>query len=786
MNLTWLFVAVVYALAVFIARRFRADFPWRIAALFYALVLVYLFRPMTGPYVDLPVDFLTNFPPWSGVIHHRFIANYELNDLIMQIVPWAHQVRTAYRSGHMPLWNALSGSGYPLLASAQSSALSPLRILTVVLPLGLAFTAEAALKMLIAMSFMFAFCRRRWSELPSAVGAVCFAFCAFVQVWLHFPLATAAVWIPAAILSIDLLVEHPTRRRIAGAAAAWGAMLLSGHPETVAHTAFIAALFLLWVLFVEKGGGKPLHFILAALAIAVVFAALIAAPFLATFAEALRKSERYQQLQSKPASLGYFRDWPSTILLFQPDFFGHVPEDKAWGQARAESITAFAGILGVGAWLGLFLRAIRKRRWREREIFFIVIAPIIVGIILAWPGVGDLFRLLFKFAANDRLRLMLAWTVAALTAAILDVTLREGPLYLFIGNLATALALLLLVKLVDLPLPAQRDLALLGILPSLIVILVSVLLITSRYRVQAMCVVFAAVILELWSATRTWNPVLPADLLFPSTPLIRFVQRGAPANQFRITGIQGMLFPNTQAMYGLADIRAHDPMANGRYLGELRALTGYETAEYFARWKNSETKLLNYLNVKYVLTEPNQKIDENDRYRLVYEGKDGRVYENREALPRFFPVRTVILAFRHEQFIRELLHLESWKDTAVVNVLPVQSDRMRYDFLHQPGPNALPTTLKIIDASDTDYTMRVHAPRHTLVVSSVPFWPGWHVDVNGKSVFTRPVNGAFLGYIAPPGDSIVHVYYRPMLFYVSLVVSVIAIAGVVALSSRTD
>lgn len=786
MNLTWIFVAVVYAIGVLIARRLRADFPWRIAVLFYVLVLIFLWHPMTGPYVDLPAEFLTNFSPWSGVVHHTHIVNYELNDLVMQIIPWAEQVRTAYRSGHLPLWNPLSGAGYPLLASAQSQALSPLRLLTLPLPLGYAFTAEAAMKMLIAMSFMYGFCRRRWSELPSAIGAVCFAFSTFIQVWLHFPLATAAVWIPAAILSIDLLIERANGRRIAGVAVAWSAMLLSGHPETVAHTAFIGALYILWVLLVERPlAARDAMRRIGALAIAMLLAALIASPFLAPFAEALRKSKRYQELQARPNVAGYYRDWPSMVLLFQPHFFGHVPEDKAWPQVRAESITAFAGVIGVGAWLGLLLRAARRRRWRDREIFFILIAPLILGIILAWPGVSTLFHLLFKFAANDRLRLMLCWTIATLTAAIIDDALREGPRYLLIGNLLTSTALLLLIKLVDFPLPAMRDLALLGVLPSLIVIAVSLLLIVpTRFRLLATCVLFAAIIGELWSATRTWNPVLPASMMYPTTPLIRFVQRGAPPEQFRITGIQGMLFPNTQAMYGLADIRAHDPMANGRYLGILRALAGYDTEKYFARWINTDTTLLNFLNVKYVLTEPNQTIEESDRYKLVYEGKDGRVYQNRDVLPRFFPVKYVDLAFRHELFIRDMLKHTAWHDTAIVNVLPVENDRMRQDFLHQPGPNAPVATLTMLHASTTDYTMRVRAPRHTLVVSSLPYWPGWRVVLNGKTTLTRPVNGAFLGYIVPPGESVVRVYYRPILFYVTLFVSLLAIAATIVIARR--
>jgi hypothetical protein len=68
-----------------------------------------------------------------------------MNDLAMQIVPWAHQAREAWRSLHFPIWNALSGCGYPLLANGQSSAMSPLRLLALPLPLGYAMTAEAAM-----------------------------------------------------------------------------------------------------------------------------------------------------------------------------------------------------------------------------------------------------------------------------------------------------------------------------------------------------------------------------------------------------------------------------------------------------------------------------------------------------------------------------------------------------------------------------------------------------------------------------------------------------------------
>ena len=47
---------------------------------------------------------------------------------VMQIVPWAAQVRDLWRSFHIPLWNDLAGAGYPLLANGQSSAFSFIRV----------------------------------------------------------------------------------------------------------------------------------------------------------------------------------------------------------------------------------------------------------------------------------------------------------------------------------------------------------------------------------------------------------------------------------------------------------------------------------------------------------------------------------------------------------------------------------------------------------------------------------------------------------------------------------
>src|SRR2546430_1766980 len=196
MNPTWAYVGALYALAVWLARRGGVDLPRRVALLFYALTVLFLFRPMTGDYVNVATDVVRLIPPWSasapGFTKYD-VSNFETQDVPMQLVPWMHQVRESWRTGRLPLWNGLTGCGYPLLGNGQAQALSPLRLLALPLPLKYAITAEGAMKILIALTFTFLFCRRRYGLLPSVVAAICFGFGPFVIVWLNFAIDRKSV-----------------------------------------------------------------------------------------------------------------------------------------------------------------------------------------------------------------------------------------------------------------------------------------------------------------------------------------------------------------------------------------------------------------------------------------------------------------------------------------------------------------------------------------------------------------------------------------------------------------
>jgi Bacterial membrane protein YfhO len=781
-NPTWLYVGALYAGAVWLARRRGIDIPVRVAAFFYALVLVFLYLPMTQDYVNLPVDFLKTLPPWSHLTRDHRAVNTDINDILFQIVPWAHQVRESWRAFEPPLWNHLSAAGYPLLASAQSSALSPLRILTLPLSLGNAMTAEAGMKILIALTFTFLYCRRRgYSELASVFGAVSFGFSTFIIVWLHFPLISTACFVPAVLYMIDLLAERRTYARFVCAALVWTFMLFGGHPETASHTFFLATLYALWLIVVERVVNWRFLLTLGA---AMAVAALLAAPFLVPFAEAVTKSKRYQELKANPNRGGVpFSDARSAVVLFQPHFYGEVPHEKTWGPAHPESVSGFAGILGIAAWFALLAHVVRTRAWRSRELFFLLATLFFLGVILSWPGINEAFHLLFGLAANARLRLLFALLLSIQAAAAIDL-LRRDARSVLIGISAAATLTLCVFYGSDFATAYHRDSAVLAIAPSLAVLAIATIAAVMKRREIAVLLLLTAVVAELWEIGAGWNPTVEKKWMYPRTPLLERmaeIQKELPKNEpFRVVSNGPMFFPNLSAIYGLEDVRAHDPMTNGRYIKLLETVVGYDSANYFAPWPDVYSHFLDYLNVRYFLATPHGQL-EPSQWALRYEGPDGRIFENTTVLPRFYAVRNVVIEFNDEKFTRKLTEMdEKWWHTGLLEELELESRQMHDDFFN-PRPADAPTaSVEILQAHPRDYRMRVKSPRYSLIVSSVPWWPGWKVERNGARVDPIRVNGGFLGYAVPEGELDVRVWYDPWTFRFGVIAAVATIIGLIA------
>jgi membrane protein YfhO len=727
-NFTWLYVAVLYAIAVALANRSAerrgqsADegspsalrpppsTPWRVAALFYALTLAFLFRPMTGPYNNVAPDILKAVPPWKVAGFDKYsVSNFELQDVMFQLAPWAEQVHDQWRALHVPLWNDLAGCGMPLLANMQSAALSPLRLFTIPLPLTYALTAEAAMKILIALTFTFLYCRRRYDEGPSIIGAIAFGFGTFILSWLHYPIGASAAFLPAVLYAIDLLAEQWTFARFVFAAALGPLLLSQGHPESVAHIAFIATAY---ALATAPRAWKRL-------AAAAIVSALLAAPILAPLVEALPLTERYQDLQRTSHRDGTaFSDFPSLALLVHPRMYGVHP-GVFWGPAVTEAVSGFCGILGIGAWFGMLARWRRNNRY---EIFYLVASAILFLWLADTPIISTPLRDLFSIALNARLRLPFSFFLAIQSAALVHYA-RSETRPMIVAVVAAAATLAYVMLRTHFPDPGERHFALVTLIPS-----VAVLVVAALFRKRPF-VIALAVYVELFATSAAWNPVQRGTELYPRTPMIDALLKLQTQEPYRIAGIGAPLFPNLNVPFGLADVRAHDPMASGRYMRLLRTTRNWDAKAYYEKWNDADSPLLDFLNARWILAEPGVDLA---RFRLVYDGKDGRIFENAHAMPRFFS---------HDANVA----ITKWRGDS--------------------------------------YGLRVNAPREAEVASSVAWWPGWRVTYNGHSLKPRIVYGSFLGFTIPPGAGTVRVRFVPVSFWGGVAVSLLTI-GVLAIMRR--
>ena len=791
MNWTWIYVAALYAGVVALARRRGIDLPKKVALFFYALVLVFFFKPLTQHYVVTQDDFLSTMPPWYFTAEVKDAINDEMNDIPLQHTVWGMQVRESWKSLKPPLWNEYAGSGYPLLANGQSQALSPIRLLALPVPTPYFMTAEAAMKILIALTFTFLFCRGRgYSELASVIGATVFGFAGFLHSWLHFPHVTAACWAPAVLYLIDRLAEKRTFGRFAAAALVWTAILFGGHPETASHIFFLSLLYLVWIVFVEKRAHARIFLTLGG---AMTVAAMLSAPFLLPFLEALPRSQRYAEIQANPyvAEGLPYADLGSMMVLFQAHYFGRVPFQDAWGPAVAEPVGGFAGVLGIASFFALLAHVIRRRAWRSVELFFVVATVIVFGVIDGWPLLGEAIHAVLPVVAHARFRMLFVLLMGIQAAAAIDLTQRGERMPLLVGSAVVAALLLAMLALVVHPAEHYRMLSIVTSMRSMAVVLLAALFAIVR-RKPVLLALLVAVICELWSVTRGWNPPLSAELMYRRTPIIAKLQElddAAPDDApFRVAGVGPMIFPNTSAAFGIEDIRAHDPMANDRYMGFLRLTADYKI-DYHAWFDRSEAAVLDFLNVRYLVQDPGVRQPDPERWEPVYDTFEGRIYENRRFLPRFYAVRNVILDFRDETFFRKLSEHQDWATTALLEDLKLEVEQQRQDFF-QPRPAGSPLAVaRIVSAEPTSYRVHASAPRWSLVVSSIPWWPGWKVVRDGERIDPIRVNGAFLGFAVPPGESRVHVYYSPWTWWAGCALAVLGLVVLVVIrtaGSRTN
>ena len=374
-------VLLVLALVPLVRKREGMALAWCVAGLASTLLLLPALLAPDG--VPSPAASAGAVAPWAGTVDPA-AGNPTLSDVTFQIQPWLLHLRRELRAGRAPFWNPYQFSGAPFWANGQSAPLFPLHLLFVALPLQLGSRAAA----LAARGH----CRRRSlgararARGPPAPGVDRRDHLSALGDGLELPaLPDGECAVPGALGPAR---NGATRARARGwpipgwggggwpipgwGGGAWWRLgvvvcqALGGHPETVVHTALLAALY----LAVRGGSGRATW---AKLVAAFGAGALVAGVHLVPLLFNLTASTRWREW-SAGERLPFTAALDAALRLVLPDLYGNPAAGTWWGPFNYNATAVFAGALALPlAWMGLRDR-IDDRRFKAMAVVTVAAA----------------------------------------------------------------------------------------------------------------------------------------------------------------------------------------------------------------------------------------------------------------------------------------------------------------------------------------------------------------------------------------------------------------------------
>ena len=773
-------VALVAVLGAYALGRWYERPPRRVLALFAVATALLFGAVLFGGRVLLPLDNLRGEAPLRGLAPTDPHGNLLQGDLIHLVLPLRMEVRRALATGAWPLWSPRLGAGMPLLADPQSQALQPLVVAVLPLEATAAPGALAALRTFAALVFAFLLLRRLGAGAgPASAGALAYGLGGFLQLWLGWPLANAAVWLPALLWALVLADERGLRRDWALVAGCAWALLLAGQPAAAAYSLAVAAGLAGLRLRARPAGRRGRY--AARLAAALALAALLAAPALLPFAQALPDSLRWARLgPATPAGSPAARDAaagapagdlaagasqvslaagpreqgaaPATrvVQTVAPKAFGDTRYLHYWGHLNSNEDAA--GFVGTAALLAALLALpgwLAGPRPVRHELAALGLAGLCL-VLLALPGSAA--GLVPAAGLSGRLALPLDLALAAAAAATLERFRRPGlPRWMVYGALPAAVAVLALAQLAiyrgfaDLADPSTLQVLRRGwLLWHLRFLAVAALaLFLGRFprrrggggrRIVAWGVALA-IGAELFLISRPINPPMPRRLDFPEVPSLAFLRAAAGTGPGgpRIAASGTTLLPNLAAVYGLADVRVFDPMAPAPYMALLSPAIA-EWAGEIPRLRPGDSPLYDPLAVEWLLVAREEGCPEGTA--AAFRGPDAVVCRRPGAHP--------------------LLRLVG-------------------------GP---PVVAARVSGGGDGWRARLAAPAGGLLATALYDAPGWRVLADGRPAPGRRLRGALLGAWLPPGAERLDLVYRPCGFLAGCLLAALGLAAGLAWAFR--
>jgi Bacterial membrane protein YfhO len=673
----------------------------------------------------------------------------------------------------LPLWDPYVGSGAPLLANMAPAVFSPMRLILASVNKPAFWDVYLLLRLFLAAFFTYLFAREVGIGFTgSLVAGIAFGLSGHFIYFINMADLDTQMWLPAFLLATHKLASKPTYSKFAVTAALVALIILAGMPESALFIFLLGTLYLLFRLWKfasdeqreEIWCRKPqLGFIAAGFV-----GLLISLPQVLPFAEFLRNAfnPRAPGVGMRYISAGTA---PSLIM---PSFFGHLY--STWNGVDPLLILPY---IGTVCFLFALAGMCRKGSWHRLTLFFVGFAIFYLLKSFGIPPVQWVGRLpLFSMSIFPKHAFPeFAFCMAVLAGMGADCILKNEVNY----SRFLLACILLVLTVGGFAAYYWNEAAHSG----------------GLYYVTESCVIFDLTFGLVWllgMAARRFAPsrIIPIALvLLPAVELIAFIPRNRTARYdsftkppfvdflrgdrqpYRTFSIDHVLFPNTNAAYGIDDIRTLDPLQVSRYIDFLRADFGpaiydrFDASEVSRKIINSP--LLDLLNVKYVLANPGPVLGySSDKFELVYDG-EVRIYRNKNALPRAFVVGHAEVVPDKNQILAKLTEADfNPKENVILEENVTNNAEL--------GPAASsPVTFERYEPNYIGLQAELTRPGWLVLTDT--YFPGWKVLIDGKAGRILPADYIFRAVPLDSGSHIVEFVYRPPSFVWGVAISMLTI-----------
>jgi len=785
------------------------------ATLLLASILLFLWPAVWGGRVLLPADLLFEVDSlWRPIAPDGFLlpGNHLLSDQVLQFAPWEAFARRALSEGELPLWNPYTNGGVPFLGNAQSGMLSPFRLIGYLFPYQASFAVTAVLRLFVAGIFTYVFARAVGMERPGALlSMIAFTYAGPLIAWLGHPHSFVLAWLPAMLWATERALATGSLGYAGLSALFVGAQFLGGHPETSFH------VILAWLAYgiyrilsrARTARNSPWPGLARLLGSLVVGCALSAVQLLPVIESIYHSAALVQRTASRlTLGAGFFEhafldwhDWPTLVTALLPQFYGS-PVDQSYFYPWSNYIeqNLYVGIValvlaGIAVWCAM------RRRARSRRgiiVFFAVMAGISLGVALRLPFltlVGDLP--LFRLAANGRLRMIYAFSLAILAGFGLDrlegdPTARRAALYALVAIAILSVVLvaaehaafvlfekqivasgraffeaqqgkpgytLSLAHYYEQVEARYRQKLRMGS-PSNVVMYVPVLAAgvwTALHRLQrgpsswlwTGCIL-ALLFLDAFLTWSHFHPAISSDQVYPEPSAIRFLKQDP--GLYRVAGLGSALSPNTGMLFALSDVRGYEPLVPERYDALFDRIAGSYRHHFHALLTSADSPLLDLLNVRYVIAD--QPL--GGRWELAYAQDGVSVYRNPGVLPRAFVVYDAVVVAGAQASLERVAEGDlDWRSMVVLEERPAGWQPPARAPVSQP-------TVDLIHYGPDWISLQVETAAQGLLVLTDTYAPGWTARVDGQPAPVYVADHAFRAVVVPQGTHSILFRYEPL------------------------